>query len=129
MKTARSSFYLLLAALTLGAAPALAGPDQDHKPKHGGIVQEVRDISYELVATPEVISMFVDDHGKKIASAGALARLTLLNGTEKTEVMLAPAGENKLEARGSFKVQKGTRVIALITLAGKPAVTARYQIK
>jgi hypothetical protein len=117
---------LVLAALM--AASPLAFADAD-KPLHGGLMQEVREISYELVAKPDTIALYITDHGKKVPSAGATAKLTLLNGTEKSEVAMAPAGDNKLEAKGAFKVQKGTRVVALVTLAGKPAVTARYEIK
>lgn len=123
MKFSRVAFA---AALITAGSTALAEVD---KPQHGGIVQEVREVSYELVAKPEAIALYVTDHGKKVATTGATANLTLLNGTEKSEVALAPAGGNKLEAKGSFKVQKGTRVVALITLAGKPAVTARYEVK
>jgi hypothetical protein len=123
MKFSRIAFA---AALITAGSIAMAEAD---KPQHGGIVQEVREVSYELVAKPEAIALYITDHGKKVATTGATANLTLLNGTEKSEVALAPAGDNKLEAKGSFKVQKGTRVIALITLAGKPAVTARYEVK
>jgi hypothetical protein len=119
---------LLLASLLLAAAPAFAGPD-DHKPMYGGLVQEIRDISYELVAKPDSLSIYTHDHGKKMPSAGGTARVTLLNGTEKTEVTLAPAGDNLFQAKGTFKVQKGTRAIAVVTLAGKAPVTARYEIK
>lgn len=118
----------LLAVLLTVATPALAGPD-DVKPLYGGVVQEIRDISYELVAKPDTLSLYVHDHGKKLPSAGGAARVTLLNGSEKTDVALAPAGDNLFQAKGTFKVQKGTRAIAVVTLAGKGPVTARYDIR
>jgi hypothetical protein len=89
----------------------------------------VRNISYELVAKADSLTIYTEDHGRKVPTAGATARVTLLNGTEKTEVTLAPAGDNKLEARGSFKIQPGTRAVAVVTLAGKPPITVRYTIK
>ncbi len=49
----------------------------------------------------------------------------MLNGTEKSEVNLAVAGD-KLEAKGAFKITKG---IALVTLVGKPTTTARFRVK
>jgi hypothetical protein len=116
---------IFAAALLAAALPATAGVDA---PKHGGIVKEVREVSYELVARPDAIAIFITDHGKPVASAGASAKVTLLNGADKSEASLAPAGDNKLEAKGSFKVQKGTKAIAVITLAGKAPVTARYDI-
>ena len=38
---------------------------------------------------------------------------------------VAPAGGNKLEAKGSFNVKSGTKVTAVVTLAGKGAKTVR----
>ena len=38
---------------------------------------------------------------------------------------VAPAGGNKLEAKGSFNVKSGTKVTAVVTLAGKEAKTVR----
>ena len=116
------------ACLAAGSAAFAAG-GHDTKPQYGGIVQDVRDVSYELVARPDVITIYVDDHGKKVSTVGATAKATPLNGAEKTEVALTPGAENRLEAKGSFKIQKGTRVIALVILAGKPPATTRYEIK
>jgi hypothetical protein len=36
----------------------------DNKPKHGGIVQEVSEVQYELVAKPTMIAIYIEDHGK-----------------------------------------------------------------
>lgn len=117
---------LAAAAVTCAASAASAAED---KPLHGGIVREVRDVSYELVTRPDSIAIYATDHGKPVSTAGATAKVTLLNGAEKTDATLLPAGDNKLEARGSFKVQKGTKLVAVITLGGKPPVTTRYEIK
>jgi hypothetical protein len=119
---------LVLASLLVAAASVFAGQD-DVKPIYGGVVQEIREISYELVAKPDILSLYVHDHGKKLPSAGGTARVTLLNGGEKSEITLAPAGDNVFQAKGAFKVQKGTRAIAVVALAGKAPVTARYEIK
>jgi hypothetical protein len=39
---------------------------------------------------------------------------------------LSPAGDNKLEAKGAFKVAPGTKAVAVVTLAGKPAQSVRF---
>ena len=44
---------------------------------------------------------------------------------DKSEATLAPAGDNKLEAKGGFNVKSGTKVTAVVTLAGKTAKTVR----
>ena len=124
----------ILASITLAlAGSAFAAGDKhnhahEHKPLHGGLVVEVKDMDYELVAKPTVIQLHLRDHGKPTDVAKASAKLTLLSGAEKQEVELKPAGD-KLEATGTFKVGPGTKVVALVTIAGKPAGTVRFALK
>ena len=123
----------LLASITLAlagsalAAGAKRDHAHDHKPMHGGVVVEVKDIDYELVAKPTVIQIHLRDHGKASDVSKATAKVTLLTGTEKQEVELKPVGD-KLEATGSFKVGPGTKAVAVVTVAGKPA-TVRFAVK
>ncbi|MCU0921780.1 MAG: hypothetical protein MUF16_15850 [Burkholderiaceae bacterium] len=123
----------LFASITLAlASSAFAAGDKhdhahEHKPLHGGVVVEVKDMDYELVAKATVIQLHLRDHGKPADVSKASAKLTLLTGTEKQEVELKPAGD-KLEATGSFKVGPGTKAVAVVTVAGKPA-TARFTLK
>ena len=118
-------------ALTLASTAFAAGDKHDHahehKPIHGGVVVEIKDIDYELVAKPTVIQLHLRDHGKPADVSKATAKVTLLSGTEKQEVELKPAGD-KLEATGSFKVGAGTKAVAVVSVAGK-ASTVRFSIK
>ena len=118
-------------ALTLATTAFAAGEKHEHahehKPLHGGVVVEVKDIDYELVAKPTVIQLHLRDHGKPADVSKATAKVTLLSGTEKQEVELKPAGD-KLEATGSFKVGAGTKAVAVVSVAGK-AATVRFSIK
>ena len=50
------------------------------------------------------------------------------DGNDKTEAPLALVGD-KLEAKGSFKVAPGTKVLVEVALNGKPAVSARLTLK
>ena len=120
--------YAALLVAFLLPAIATAGGNHDSSPKHGGGVVEVKHVDYEIVAKPEMIQIYLGDHGKPMKIDGAKAKVTLLNGTEKSEVDLLPAGD-KLEAKGTFKVVKGTKGIALVTLAGKSAVSVRFEVK
>ena len=119
----------LFASITLALAGSAfaAGDKHDHKPLHGGVVVEVKDMDYELVAKATVIQLYLRDHGKPADVSKATAKVTLLTGTEKQEVELKPAGD-KLEATGSFKVGPGTKAVAVVTVGGKPA-TARFTVK
>ena len=123
----------VLASLALAlAGSAFAADDKhdhahEHKPMHGGVVVEVKDMDYELVAKATTIQLFLRDHGKTADVSKATAKVTLLTGTEKQEVELKPAGD-RLEATGSFKVGPGTKAVAVVTVGGKPA-TARFTLK
>ena len=121
----------LFAAIALSlAAHAYAAGQHGHKdkPQHGGIVAVAKEISYELVATSTSLQLHLRDHGKAMDVSKGSAKLTLLSGSDKQEVDLKPAG-NQLEASGSFKLGAGTKVVAQITNAGKPAGMVRFVIK
>jgi len=130
-----ASLVIALAAATAataatGMARAAGGKDDhahDHKPLHGGVVVEGKDMDYELVASPAAIRLYLRDHGKAADVSRASARVTLLTGADKQDVELKPAGD-KLEANGSFKVGSGTKAVAVVTVNGKPA-TARFTVK
>ncbi|MES3024748.1 MAG: hypothetical protein V4857_24520 [Pseudomonadota bacterium] len=122
----------IITILAAGAAMAVCGAALAHgvlTPQYGGQVAKVNDVSYELVATPGSIAVYVDDHGQKVDVAGGKAKLLLVAGGARTSVALLPAGGNKLEAKGNFKVAAGTKVVSVVTLAGKAGATARYEIK
>ena len=125
-----SQILIALALSVSGAAFAADKHADGHeiKPMHGGAVTEAKDIDYELVAKPTMIQLHLRDHGKPADVSKASAKLTLLTGAEKQEVELKPAGE-KLEASGAFKVGPGTKVVALVTIAGKSAGTVRFALK
>ena len=118
-------------ALALAGSAFAAGDhhnaDDDHTPKHGGIVAATKLMDYELVAKPTTIHLYLRDHGKAADVSKATAKVTLLTGNEKQEVELKPAGD-KLAATGTFKVGPGTKAVAVVTVAGRPA-TARFILK
>lgn len=123
----------LLCAMALSLAGSAYSADDhkhahEHKPLHGGVVVEVKDIDYELVAKPGLIQLHLRDHGKPADVSKASAKLTLLSGSDKQEVELKPAA-GKLEAAGSFKLGPGTKVVAVVTIAGKASGTVRFALK
>ena len=128
----RQIFTLRIASVALlvafAATTALAGSGHDLKPQFGGVVVDTKAGDMEIVAKPESIQIYVTDHGKAVKLDGATAKVTLLNGAEKSEAELTAVG-NKLEVKGIYKVAKGTKGIAVLTLAGKAPVTARFEVK
>ena len=122
MKTLAAAL-LIASAITL---PAFAA--DEHAPKHGGIVVETKAGDLELVAKPESIVIHVSDHGKPMKLTSGSGKVTVFNGNNKTEAPLALVGD-KLEAKGSFKVGAGTKVLVEVSLNGKPAASARFALK
>lgn len=124
----------LMAALTIfaaGFAHAADGHDHanDHKPAHGGILAMTGGhMDMELVAKTDVIQLYVRNEGKPVDVSKASAKVTLLSGTEKQEVELAPAAD-RLESKGGYKVGSGTKAVVVVNLPGKPAATARFVLK
>lgn len=121
--------FVLSAAVVLACTSVTALADGEHKAKYGGVLTVVKDIEYELVAKPDAITIYVDDHGKKVSTKGGSGKLVLLTGAEKSEVPLSPVGENALEARGAMKAGPGTKAVATMTLPGKAAVSARFELR
>ena len=71
--------------------------------------------------------IYVEDHGKPMAPSGLSGKLTVLNGSEKSEAVLVAAGD-KLEAKG-VKLEKGAKVVAALTTSSKKAITVRFTVK
>jgi len=111
----------------LSAGSAFAAGAHDHKPLYGGVVVEVKNVDCERVARSTATELYLRDHYKPTDVSKASAKITLLTGSERQEVMLKPAGD-KLEATGSFNVGPGTKAVAVVTVSGKPA-TARFTMK
>ena len=119
---------LLITSSLFLSGLAWAGPhDADHKPMQGGVLSTVKDVDYELVAKPDVLQLYMRDHGKPVDVSKTTAKVTLLSGADKQEVELKPTGD-KLQATGTFKVMAGTKVVAVISSGTKQA-TARFVIK
>jgi hypothetical protein len=125
------SFNLFAAVLaaTLTIPPAFAGAGHEHGPKYGGVVRELHHVTYELVAKPDSLTLYVNNHDKPVSTQGATAEAVIYAGNGKTTVKLEPAGDNRMAARGSFKVGVGVRVAVTVHLAGKPEARATFKLK
>jgi hypothetical protein len=127
MKTVLFSFValVLLGTASFNVAQAHGGT----QPEHGGVVQLVGDMTFELVARPDGVELYVEDDGEEVNSADLAAKLTIVNAGAKSEVVLAPAAGNKFEAKG-VKIASGAKVTALLTLKDKQSkIAANFTIK
>lgn len=122
----------LMALVAMAVTVAVSGNVLAHgeKPKHGGIVSSTKDdLSFELVNKDGKATIYVEDHGKPVVTAGATGKLTVLNGAEKTEVALEPAGDNAMATKGDAKLAKGAKAIAAMTFADKKTANVRFSVK
>lgn len=123
---------LVLATMAAAAAAVTASGSvlaHGSKPRHGGLVQTANEVSFELVNKDGKATIYIEDHGKPVSTAGAIGKLTVLNGTQKTEVVLEPAGDNTLVSKAETKLVKGTKAIAAVTFADKKTVNVRFAVK
>jgi hypothetical protein len=121
---------LIVASAVFTSTAALAAGSHDHSPKHGGIVAEGKAFDVEFVGKADTLALYLSDHGKPMQIKGATAKVTMLNGIDKTEAELKPSADgDKLEVKGTFKIEKGTKIISVITLSGKSPATSRFQVK
>ena len=118
-----AAVVLGLLALSFNAAMAHGGAQA----KHGGVVATASDLGFELEGTPTGAAIYVEDHGKPMAPTGMAGKLTVLNGSEKSEADLAAAGD-KLEAKG-VKLAAGAKAVAALTTADKKVITVRFTVK
>jgi len=118
-----SAFVLSLSALPFNGALA----HESAVAKHGGVLATGGDLHFELVAQNGNAVIYIDDHGKPMAPTGMKGKLTILNGTEKSEATLVVAGD-KLEAQG-VKLAKGAKVVAALTTPAAKAITVRFTVK
>ncbi len=120
----------LLMALSVALLAALsphATAHGDHRPLHGGTVQVVADIHYELVPQARGATLHVLDHGKPVDVSRMRGKLTVLNGTQKTEAPLTPAGAHQLEAAG-VRLGAGAKAVASLQSGDGQTVTVRFSL-
>ena len=115
---------LVLAGLSINPAQAHG----DAKPIHGGIVQKVNDVGFELVLQADGATIYLMDHGKPMASKGITGKLTVLQGSNKIEADIKEAGENTLRVLG-VKLGKGDKLVAALSNVSGKNMTVRFQIK
>lgn len=107
---------------------ALAGPNHDLTPKHGGIVAESRDVTLELVVRGDQVNLYISDHGKVPNMKELKGKLTILSDSVKTEHNFSPA-EQFLVATGITNLPKGSILVATITGYQGKTLNARFAYK
>ena len=120
MKTFASIFCL---AVTLTAAPAALAHETHGQPQFGGVVAEAGHAQFEVVARGGKVVVHASQHGEALDTAGASGKLTVLAGTDKHEIDLKPAGDDRLEGKG--EVAAGARLLVSVQFPGQKLMQAR----
>lgn len=115
----------LLALASLGFNPAWAHGEV--KAKHGGVVQEVNDLVYELVPHATGAAIYIDDHGQPMKPVGMNGKLSVLVDGAKKDYPMA-LGVDRIEVPG-VKLTKGMRAVAVINGVQGKTVTVRFTVK
>jgi hypothetical protein len=87
-------------------------------------VQAASGLSFELVALPDGAAIYVVEDDEPMSPSGLKGKLTVVNGTDKTETELAVAGD-KLVAKG-VKLPSGAKVVATLVTPGAKLITVRF---
>ncbi len=103
--------------------------ERQHKPHHGGIVSIVGHHEFELIAKADSMTLYGTNDEKPVPTKGGTASVTLASGTDKVAVKLEPAGENRFERKGNFKVGGGAKALVTVNLPGKKAEQVRFTLK
>ncbi len=90
---------------------------------------ETADVHLDVVAKGDSLTLYASEDEKPVPTKGASASVTLMSGKEKDTVKLEPSGDNKLQAKGTFKVASGTKVLAKVNLPGKKPEQIRFTLK
>ncbi len=116
---------MLLALASLGFNTAWAHGEV--KAKHGGVVQEVNDLVFELVQHATGAAIYIDDHGQPVKPVGMNGKLSVLVDGAKKDYPMA-LGVDRIEVPG-VKLAKGMRAVAVINGVGGKTVTVRFTVK
>ena len=124
-------------ATTLGT-PALAHDEAtlDAMPSaHGGQLRMAGIYHFELVVAPAAVAgqgvpvhVYVTDHlGQKIATAQASGSASFVNGKARTQVALAPEGDNGLTGVLPQLPKRGTQaLVSIAPVPGQAPVQAKF---
>lgn len=111
----KSKWTQALAFAVALSSSAIAGAHGIAIPKHGGLVDNGGEITFELVTSKNRITIFVDDHGKPVSTQGASAELLAGSRTGKRIATLSPSGLNAVS--GTKPVfRSGDRLYVRLTM-------------
>lgn len=126
----RRSLMIALGTLLL-PRPALAHTNAElanRRGPQGGEMRATSTLHLELVGRAGELLLYVYDHDDRpVATKGAVGRVTLLLGADRSELILEPFGTNGLRAAGQIVPDPKLRVVLSLTLPGARPQQERFE--
>jgi hypothetical protein len=94
-------------------------------PQHGGVLQSVKEMSYELVSNDRGLAVYVADHGNAVSIEGIVGRIVISRKSAHREAELKPDGKDRLIADG-VRVSDADTVTALLKMPSGREVVVRF---
>lgn len=118
-------------ALLILAVTTAAAAHGDWPPKHGGIMNDGGETSFELVVSrgKGKATLYVEDHGTAVPTQGARGTFSVTRGATSRSVDLRAAGANRLETTEAIAISKGDKAIARVTLGNGSVVVGRFDVR
>ena len=117
----------LAAGLLATVVPANA--HGDWPAKHGGVMNDGGETSFELVARNRKVLLFVEDHGEPVDTKGAQGLLTVTQGERSWNADIRTTGGNRLEATLLRELKHGDKIVARVTMGNGSIAVGRFSVK
>ncbi len=128
LRRALAALAALATLATLALAPPLHAHENIQPAKGGAIAEATSGNRVELVREGAELAAYLTDHdGRALPAAGSTVEVTLLAGTTRTQLALAPAAGNRLAKAAS--VPAGAKAVVRFSVGGKPAEQVRLTLK
>jgi hypothetical protein len=121
----RAMSFVLLTASVSGSAMAHG----DWPAKHGGLMNQSGEISFELVARGRQMVLHVEDHGTPVETRGARGVFEVARGEQTWSSEITTIGGNRLKSVLARGIQKGDRVSAKVVMGDGSIAAPRFVVR
>ncbi len=129
MKAVRRVARVLCAACLLCALVPVVNAHGDWPAKHGGIMNDGGETTFELIVRRGKVTLYLEDHGVSLPTQGSRGTLSVTGGTTKRSVDLEAAGANRLQSVQPMALTKGDRAVARVVLGNGSIVVGRFVVR
>ena len=117
----------VLSALFAIATPATA--HGDWPAKHGGLMNEGGETSFELVVRGRQVVLHVEDHGTPVDTKGARGILVIARGDQTWRSEIKAIGGNRLKSVLERGIERGDKVSARVVMGDGSVAAPRFVVK